>query len=159
MQAVKRILCVFLFLLSVHAFAGQAETSVITINSAQSTEYVKDETTGDELILFEGGVSLTVKSGSSSVSISALSVTFNRKTEMLSANGSVTLTQSDGGSSVGETVYAQSLLFNTRTMEGVFDDARVFQTQGRGLNLPAGSTLVVNADLFGRDSSSTVAFK
>ena len=159
MQAVKRLVYAVLLLLCMNVFAEEAETSVITIHSAQSTEYAKDESTGDELILFDGGVSLSVQSGSANVSISAMTVTFNRKTEMISANGSVTLSQSDGDSSVGETVYAQSLLFNTRTMEGVFDDARVFQTQGKGLNLPAGSTLVVNADLFGRDASSTVAFK
>ncbi len=157
----KKVLCSAFFFLAVYAFpsAQETDTSIITISSAQKTEYAKDENSDEELITFTGNVSLSVKTKSTEVKIEASSVTFNRATDMLSAKGGVSLVQTEGGTAGGQKIFAESLLFNTRTMEGVFDEARVFQTQGTGLNLPTGSTLVVNAEIFGRDSSSTVVFK
>ena len=77
---------------------------------------------------------------------------------MIYAEGHVVLEQS-GGKSGGEKITAQSLLFNTATLEGIFDDGRAVQTSSDAINLPSGSTLIVSSDVFGRDSGGTIAFK
>ena len=77
---------------------------------------------------------------------------------MLFAEGDVSLAQT-GGSAGGETITASSLLFNTATLEGVFDNGRAVQTSSDAINLPSGSTLIVASEVFGRDSGGTISFK
>lgn len=132
--------------------------STITIDSAASTEYEKNKETEQDEIILKGGVSVTITSGSTKVVITADLITYNRVTEMLFAQGNVCLSQSES-SGGGEKITASSLLFNTSTLEGVFDNGRVVQVQSDAINLPSGSTLIVNSDMFGRDSSGTIAFK
>ena len=77
---------------------------------------------------------------------------------MLYATGNVeilTKSSSEGG----ETTTASSLLMNTSTLEGIFDDGRVVQTKSAALNLPSGSTLIVFSDIFGKSEDNTIAFK
>ena len=64
-----------------------------------------------------------------------------------------------GSSSGNDNATASSLMFNTSTLEGVFDDGRIVQTQTDSLNLPSGSTLIVASDMFGRSESNTISFK
>lgn len=134
------------------------EQSVIKIESAQNTEYRKNKETGAEEIILTGSVSISVTKGSSVTKIYADSVTFNRSTDMVYAVGNVSLQQT-GGSAGGQDISANSLLFNTSTLEGIFDNGRAVQTQSDAINLPSGSTLIVASDIFGRDSSGTIAFK
>ena len=77
---------------------------------------------------------------------------------MLYAEGSVHLEQTTSTSG-SQSVTASSLMFNASTLEGVFDDGRVVQTQSDAINLPSGSTLIVASDIFGRSQSNTIAFK
>ena len=77
---------------------------------------------------------------------------------MLYAEGNVEII-TKSSSSGGETTTASALLMNTSTLEGVFDDGRVVQTQSDALNLPSGSTLIVFSDIFGKSESNTIAFK
>ena len=134
------------------------EQSVIKIESAQNTEYRKNKDTGAEEIVLTGSVSISVAKGSSVTKICADSITFNRSTDMVYAVGNVSLQQT-GGSAGGQNISADSLLFNTSTLEGIFDNGRAVQTQSDAINLPSGSTLIVASDIFGRDSSGTIAFK
>jgi hypothetical protein len=152
------LLCAVLIASALPLAAEDAGT-VITIDSAQKSEYKKDKDTGNDVIILTGTVSISVTSGSTKTVITADSVTYDRKTNMLYATGSVTLKQTGSGSSGGEDITADSLLFNTDTLEGVFDNGRVVQTQSDAINLPSGSTLIVSSSMFGRDSSSTIAFK
>lgn len=139
------------------AFADD-EKSVISIESAQKTEYKKDAVTGSDTIVLTGGVRISVTRGSSKTTILADLVNYNRETDMIYAEGNVQLDQT-GSKAGGEKVSAKSLLFNTATLEGVFDNGRVVQTQSDALNLPSGSTLNVASSIFGRDSGGTIAFK
>lgn len=157
MRLIKPFL-VFLILLILSAAVSAQESSTITIDSAQKTEYRQNKELGEEEIVFIGGVSISVTKGGSKTTIMADSVRYNRKTEMLYAQGNVSLKQS-GGSAGGQDVTADSLLFNAATLEGVFDNGRAVQTQSDAINLPSGSTLVVSSEIFGRDSSNTIAFK
>lgn len=144
--------------LSVHAQNSSAEVTTITITRARRTDYRKDSTTGNDTVVLDGDVEISVSKGDSSSVISADSVTYDRKTEMLHARGNVSIETSGGGDGTDRT-YADSLLMNTSTMEGIFDDGRVVQTQTDALSLPSGSTLIVFSDIFGKSESNTIAFR
>ena len=161
----KRIAFVtfILLLFTFYAFAadssdGQPEITVITINNARQTSYKKAEETGNDTIVLEGSVSLSVQKGNSTNEIKADKITYDRKTEMLYAEGNVSITMK-GGSSGNDTATANSLLMNTSTLEGVFDGGRIVQTQSDALNLPSGSTLIVFSELFGKGNENVITFK
>lgn len=140
------------------AFAADDNTTIITIEGADSSSYRTNEEDNTDEILLSGDVSVSVEKGSTKLSIKADEVSYNRTTETLFAKGNISLVQS--GSSEGEqTITASSLLVNTSTLEGIFDNGRAIHTQSDALNLPSGSTLIVSSRIFGRDSSSTIAFK
>lgn len=157
----KRVL-LLAFLAVSFAFAAFAAddggTSVISIESAEKSEYKKDPVSGDDCIVLSGSVVISVSKGSDKTTISADTVNYNRVSQMLYAEGNVSLEQSSG-SSGGEKISAASLLFNTSTLEGIFDNGRAVQTSSDAINLPSGSTLIVSSDIFGRDSGGTIAFK
>ncbi len=136
----------------------EAEVTVITINNARQTSYKKAEDTGNDTIVLEGSVSLSVQKGSSTNEIKADKITYDRNTEMLYAEGNVSITMK-GGSSGNDTATATSLLMNTSTLEGVFDGGRIVQTQSDALNLPSGSTLIVFSDIFGKGNENVITFK
>lgn len=138
---------------------SKIETSIINIESAHKSEYKKDPVNDGDCILLNGEVKISVTKGSNKTTIYADFVNYNRSTEMLYAEGNVILEQTSGGSQGGESITANSLLFNTSTLEGVFDNGRAVQTSSDAINLPSGSTLIVASNIFGRDSSGTIAFK
>lgn len=137
---------------------AEENTTTITIKNARQTNYAKDEKTGNDTIILEGDVQLTVQKGNNTSEISANKIIYDRKTEMLYADGNVEIT-TKSSSSGGETTTASSLLLNTSTLEGVFDDGRVVQTKSDALQLPSGSTLIVFSDIFGKSESNVIAFK
>lgn len=160
-------LCIFFLLMMIlnfHVFSqekGNQKTesnTVIRITNAKYTSYKKDPETGNDIIELEGNVELEVEKESNVSKIKANKITYDRKTEMLFAQGNVTII-TKSSSSGEETTTSSSLLFNTSTLEGVFEDGRVVQTQSDAINLPSGSTLVVFSDLFGKTESNTIAFK
>ena len=137
---------------------ADGEKSVISIDQAQKVENTKDAVSGDDCIVLTGNVKISVSRGNTKTTISAEKINYNRVTEMLFAEGDVSLEQT-GGSAGGETITASSLLFNTSTLEGVFDNGRAVQTSSDAINLPSGSTLIVASEVFGRDSGGTISFK
>ena len=142
----------------VQAEEKKATKTIITIEHAQTTVYEKNKETKAELIILEGDVSLSLQKDATTIKLNAGKVTFDRTTQMLYASESVTLSQTDSGSG-GADMSAKSLVINTATLEGVFDDGRIVQTQSDALNLPAGSTLIVSSDMFAKSQSNTIAFK
>lgn len=150
--------CLLFFMAGSWAFASDSNKTIITIGNADNTSYRKNKKDDTDEIVLNGNVTISVEKGETKLEIAADKVTYNRSTEMLFAEGGIKLVQT--GSSAGEqTITASTLLVNTSTLEGIFDDGRAVQTQSDALNLPAGSTLIVASDIFGRDTSSTVAFK
>jgi len=153
------VLAVLIFsLFSLPLFAADGEKSVISIDQAQKVENTKDAVSGEDCIVLTGNVKISVSRGGTKTTISAERVNYNRVSEMLFADGDVSLQQT-GGSAGGETITASSLLFNTATLEGVFDNGRAVQTSSDAINLPSGSTLIVASEVFGRDSGGTISFK
>lgn len=118
----------------------------------------KDDANGDDLLTFEGNVKISVEKGAVKTIISADKVSFNRAREMLFAEGAVRLEQTEKNGST-QTVTSDTLLFNTATLEGVFDNSRVVRAESNAINLPSGSKISVSSDIFARDDSGTVAFK
>ncbi len=137
---------------------GEVKRTVITIENALNTQYEKDKKSGNDVIILTGNVKVSVASGSTKNVISADSIRYDRTSEMMYASGNVLLEMTTGNSG-GQNVSASSLMFNTTTLEGVFDDGRVVQTKSDAINLPSGSTLIVASDVFGRSESNTIAFK
>ena len=129
------IILFFAFPLSLHAKEQPSEkqptekqpstaaaVTVVTIDGAQKAEYRKDDVSGDDYLYLSGGVQLSVeKDGEKSV-ISADEVNYNRRTEVLHAIGNVSVVTGENDS-----VTANSLLLNTATMEGIFDNGRAVQ--------------------------------
>lgn len=138
--------------------APKTEKTTITIENARSTKYEKDKTTGNDVIVLSGNVKISVVRGSAKNVISAETIRYDRTTEMMYAEGNVELEQTTE-SAGNQTVTATSLMFNTATLEGVFDNGRAVQVQSDAINLPAGSTLIVASDIFGRSESNTITFK
>lgn len=138
--------------------AKKDDKTVITIDNARSTMYEKDKDTGDDCIVLEGDVRISVAKGSTKTTISAQKVRYDRVTQMMYAEGGVSMEQT-GSASGNDNATASSLMFNTATLEGVFDDGRIVQTQSDAINLPSGSTLIVASDMFGRSESNTISFK
>lgn len=134
------------------------EKTVVTILNALKSSNSKGKDKDDDLILFEGNVKISVEKGNTKTVISAESISYSRKHEMLYAEGSVNLEQTDKSGSVSN-ISATSVLFNTSTLEGIFDSGRVIQAETNSLNLPTGSTLVVGSEVFARNHSGTIAFK
>lgn len=150
-----------------HAQSTSSETTTITITNARQTTYEKnkkeknsEESSEDsqDSIVLEGSVEISVAKGSTVSEIKADKVTYDRQSEMLYAEGNVEIT-TKSSSAGGETTTATSLLMNTATLEGIFDDGRVVQTKSDALNLPSGSTLIVFSDIFGKSENNTIAFK
>ncbi len=147
----------FLILLFQQVIFAQSVTT-ITITNARQTTYTKDPESGNDTIVLEGSVELSVSKDSTASEIKADKITYDRQTEMLYAEGNVEI-ETKGSSSGGEKTKATSLLLNSSTLEGIFDGGKVVQTQTDALNLPSGSTLIVFSDLFGKGSENTIAFK
>ncbi|MBP5519983.1 MAG: LPS-assembly protein LptD [Treponema sp.] len=154
----------FVFLFSFAVFSQnddsgkKTETTIITINNARQTSYKKAEDSGNDTIVLEGSVSLSVEKGSSKNEIRADKVTYDRQTEMLYAEGNIEIIMK-GGSSGENTASASSLMLNTSTLEGVFDGGRIVQTQSDALNLPSGSTLIVFSEIFAKGNENVITFK
>jgi len=153
------LLLISLFTFSIFAEDSEKEKSIIKIEKAQKSEYKKDKETNTDTMVLSGNVVVSVSQGSKTTKITADKINYNRANDMIYAEGNVVLEQSSGGSSGGETVTAKSLLFNTLTLEGIFDNGKAIQTSSDALNLPSGSKLIVDSDIFGRDSSGTISFK
>lgn len=145
-------------LLGIPSFAQEGEGTVVRVNNAQHTEYRKDKESGNEIMVMTGAVSVSVVRGEVENTITASTIKYDRRTNMLFAQGGVRLVQS-GGEGAGQEISAETLLLNTSTLEGIFDNSRVVQMAGGNPDFPADSMLSVSSKVFGRDASGTIAFK
>ncbi len=148
----------FFSLLAINAKESDETFTVVTIESAQTAEYRKDENSGDDCLYLSGNVRLSVEKGGEKSAIGADEVNYNRKTQILHAIGNVSVETSTDGKS-GDKISANSLLLNTSTMEGIFDSGRAVQASSDAINLPSGSTLIVISRIFARNAGGTIAFK
>ena len=92
--------------------SSEPEVTVITINNARQSSYKKSEETGNDCIVLEGSVSLSVQKGNTTNDINADKIVYDRKTEMLYAEGNVEIIMKSGNSG-NSTATASSLIMNT----------------------------------------------
>lgn len=166
----KSIVCVcILFLCAVSAFSDdkpdsekpaseKKSASTVSIEQALKTSYVKDKEQNTEIIRFSGNVILSVIKENKKTLIRAETVNFDRKRDVLFASGDVVVERYVDGK-LTETISAETVLFNTVTLEGVFTQGRAVQKQQESLKLSEGSSLIVASELFAKDRSDAVAFK
>ncbi len=136
----------------------EKEPSIITIEHALKTTYMQDEENETDVIRFEGEVQVSVEQGNSKTTIYSDFVDFDRSRNSLYAEGSVIMEQRTNGE-VTERLTADSILFDTTSLEGFFNQGRVVQEQQESLNLSDGSVLIVSSELFAKGTSNTVTFK
>ncbi len=165
MRITRRALLVLSFLVSLNAWA---EERTVKIESARITEYVKRTepagvaegatastgTYGEEILRFTGDVVIVVTEGSSVSRIGADEILFDKSRDTLEARGNVTYEHSTGKSG-GEKYRGEALLFDIKKQEGVFMKGVVTQDSGK----KDGDPYIIHAEITGRDSSSTIAFK
>ncbi len=129
----------------------------MTINYARHTDYEKNEASGNEIIVLTGNVSMSVEKGTTRIDIEASTVRYDRKTSMLFAQSDVVLKTAGSGGQQDAT--ADSMLLNTDTLEGIFDNSRIVRYGDDDTSIPTGSTLVASSRIMGTGPSGTIAFK
>ena len=137
---------------------SSGEISVITIEQAKKTETIKDKKDGRDLVSFSGSVVLTIDKGQTHINIKADQVNFDRERNMLYASGNVYMEETDESDALKQ-MKGTSLLLNTNSLEGVFDNTKLKQTQTSYSSGTENSVMVLSARLFSRDDSGVVAFK
>ena len=89
----KITLFLLLFVFSFIPLAAQeVEITTISIINARQTTYKKADDTGNDTIVLEGSVELSVQKDSTVSEIKADRITYDRSTEMLYAEGNVEIT-------------------------------------------------------------------
>jgi len=83
----KKIVFSFILCFFANVIFAQENVTTITIKNARQTNYSKDEKTGNDSIILEGDVQLSVQKGNNISEISANKIIYDRKTEMIYADG------------------------------------------------------------------------
>ena len=125
----------------------------VNVTSEEAQKAVDEKK--DEIIVFSGGVSLSVKEGSSISTIEADKVVYNRSENTIEAEGNVTYGKKSGSSDEGEAFIGELLLFNLDEMEGVFLDGTIKQAPRKKGDNP----FTIQSAVIGRDASGTTGFK
>ena len=133
--------------------AANAEAQPLEVTTEEAQKAV--EAKKDDIIMFTGGVSLSVKDGSSVSTIEADTLVYNRSENMIEAEGNVRYSRKTGGSEEAEEFTGELLLFNIDEMEGIFLDGTIKQApRKRGSN-----PFTIQSATVGRDASGATGFK
>lgn len=137
-----------------------AETikSKVTIVRAMRTQNFKDRRTGRDIVQFSGDVFLTVEKGATRIEICADTVNYDRERSMIYASGSVIM-EENISDATSRRLEGSSLLLNTSSLEGIFDEFKFNQKQKSQLSPDGETELVISAELFARNDSGTAVFK
>ena len=162
----------------------EAKARTITINSARTTEYKKiktkdeikseeedesDESQGEiqyekkdgkneehveELVIFTGNVSISVSDGSSTSTIIADKVIYNKTRSTMEGTGNVQF-ERKVGSQVAEKFSGEYILFDIEKMQGVFYNGIVQQASNKKGRDP----FSMHTYVAGKDESGVIGFK
>jgi len=127
-----------------------AQVPVTTEDAQKAVEEKKDD-----IIVFTGGVSLSVKDGSTVSTIESDKLVYNRSENTIEAEGNVRYSRKSGGSDGAEEFIGELLLFNIDEMEGVFLDGTIKQASRKQGQNP----FTIRSATIGRDSSGAIGFK
>ena len=126
------------------------QTQVTTKEAQKAVEEKKDN-----IIVFTGGVSLSVKDGSTVSTIESDKLVYNRSENTIEAEGNVRYSRKSGSSDGAEEFIGELLLFNIDEMEGIFLDGTIKQAPRK----KGSSPFTIQSATIGRDASSTTGFK
>lgn len=126
------------------------QTPVTTEEAQKAVDEKKDD-----IIVFTGGVSLSVKDGSTVSTIESDKLVYNRSENTIEAEGNVRYSRKTGSSEGAEEFIGELLLFNIDDMEGIFLDGTIKQAPRK----KGSSPFTIKSATVGRDSSSTTGFK
>jgi len=129
---------------------SSGQTQVTTEEAQKAVEEKKDN-----IIVFTGGVSLSVKDGSTVSTIESDKLVYNRSENTIEAEGNVRYSRKSGGSDGAEEFIGELLLFNIDEMEGIFLDGTIKQAPRK----KGSSPFTIQSATVGRDSSGTTGFK
>lgn len=129
---------------------SSAQVPVTTEDAQKAVEEKKDD-----IIVFTGGVSLSVKDGSTVSTIESDKLVYNRSENTIEAEGNVRYSRKSGGSDGAEEFIGELLLFNIDEMEGVFLDGTIKQAPRKQGQNP----FTIRSATIGRDSSGAIGFK
>ena len=129
---------------------SDTQTSVTTEEAQKAVEEKKDD-----IIVFTGGVSLSVKDGSTVSTIESDKLVYNRSENTIEAEGNVHYSRKSGGSDGAEEFIGELLLFNIDEMEGIFLDGTIKQAPRKQGQSP----FTIQSATVGRDSSGVIGFK
>ena len=127
------------------------EPAAVTTEEAQKAVEGKK----DDIIVFTGGVSLSVKDGSEVSTIEADKLVYNRSENTIEAEGNVRYSRKTSSSDGAEEFTGSLLLFNIDDMEGIFLDGTIKQAPRKQGQNP----FTIKSATVGRDSSGTTGFK
>jgi len=127
-----------------------AQVPVTTEEAQKAIEGKKDD-----IIVFTGGVSVSVKEGSSVSTIESDKLVYNRSENTIEAEGNVRYSRKTGGSDGAEEFIGELLLFNIDEMEGIFLDGTIKQAPRKQGQSP----FTIQSATVGRDSSGVIGFK
>lgn len=129
---------------------SDTQVPVTTEDAQKAVEEKKDD-----IIVFTGGVSLSVKDGSTVSTIESDKLVYNRSENTIEAEGNVRYSRKSGGSDGAEEFIGELLLFNIDEMEGVFLDGTIKQAPRKQGQNP----FTIRSATIGRDSSGAIGFK
>ncbi|WP_428768484.1 hypothetical protein V1L52_07705 [Treponema sp. HNW] len=153
------VIIIFAFCICSAGFSQEQESpSVVTIEKALKTSYIKDKEKDTEIIKFSGDVIISVEKDGKKVVIRAETVNVDRKRNVLYASGNVRM-EKISSNKISESISSESVLLNTDTLEGIFIEGRVSHEEQKSVKLPDGARLIVSSELLSRDGSETVTFK
>ena len=126
------------------------QTQVTTEEAQKAVESRKDD-----IIVFTGGVSLSVQDGSVVSTIESDKLVYNRSENTIEAEGNVRYSRKTDGSEDGEEFIGELLLFNIDEMEAIILDGTIKQAPRKQGSNP----FTIKSATVGRDSSGTTGFK
>ena len=129
---------------------SDAQVPVTTEEAQKAVEEKKDD-----IIVFTGGVSVSVKDGASVSTIESDKLVYNRSENTIEAEGNVRYSRKSGGSDGAEEFIGELLLFNIDEMEGIFLDGTIKQAPRK----QGSSPFTIQSPTVGRDASGATGFK
>jgi len=136
---------------SAESHAAHAPTAATPEEAQKAVDEQKDE-----IIIFTGGVSLSVKDGSTVSTVDADKVVYNRSENTIEATGNVRYSRkTSAAKEQSEEFIGELLLFNIDEMEGIFLDGTIKQAPRKKGENP----FTIQSATIGRDASDATGFK
>lgn len=131
-----------------------SQENEVAKDSKEDNEEKKEEYEKEELVIFTGSVSISVSDGSSTSTIMADRVVYNKNRSTMEATGNVKYERAIG-KQVAEKFSGEYLLFDIEKMQGVFFNGIIQQASNKKGRDP----FSIHTYVAGKDESGVIGFK